>query len=455
MTYSLPRLRILLWLLVGPIACATAAPRGDVAEIEVAELKLATLTVDDGADRALAQLDVNDDGTLNDKDVEVFDALSRAAKDELVRRGLPRDFGLLYPGPENGEVSVFTRVTRQGGAFNLAGLKTERELHELAIEAHWAARQAALGALGTEGASEVHDIGARWFEALGTDSHDPARLCDWLPSIDSQAFDAAKIERVVLMDLDKTVWAGNIIDPFLAVLIEDELVTDHAHPRLKAFLKTIPGIDPAVVDANTPAKNAKLFRKHTIDESLPKEQRISAKDGFFETVALINGLTRAQAAQAAKKAVDEGALGMPGIRQTIFDAGGCSMATLIDQLQTAGFEVYLLSATLDFLAFAAADLLGVPRDKTIGSPLEVKDNRYTGEVVLSTYDIKGSITRAWLPSPPLVVFGDSASSDVPMMLEAYGAAFMMNPGERMKQKDDSLAGGRFIALEWPGEIGGS
>ncbi len=454
MSRSLLRFQFHLWLLAAAVGCASTAASRDVAPIEVSELKLATLTVQDGADRTLQQLDVNGDGTVNGEDVEVFENLSRSAREELARRGLPRDFGVFYPGPENAEVPVFTRVTHRGGEFNVAGLKKESELHELAVESRWAARQAALAALGAKDATRVRDIGAQWFSSLGTDTHDPSDLCDRLLGLDTQAFDDAKIERVVLLDLDKTVWAGNIIDPFLAVLIEDELVTHDAHPRLKAFLKTVPGIDPSVVDANTPAENARLFRKHTIDETLPKEQRISAKDGFFETVALINGLTREEASRAAKKAIDEGALGMRGIRQEIFDADGCSMAMLIDGLQTAGFEVYLLSATLDFLAFAAADVLGVPRDKTIGSPLEVKDDRYTGEVVLSTYGIKGSVTRAWLPSPPLMVFGDSASSDVPMMLEAYGAAFMMNPGERMLQKDAELAGGRFIALEWPGVIGG-
>ncbi|MEO0813174.1 MAG: HAD family hydrolase, partial [Myxococcota bacterium] len=375
-------------------------------------LELSRLEVGDGANRSLAALDVDGSGTVDGTNVEILDGLARAAREELGRRGHSQELGLLYEGPSKDQPSVFSLVNKNAGAFSFAGIKDEERLRELAIESRWAARQAAVAALGdgrVDGdAKQVKDLGARWFAELGSAEHDPSDLCERLSKLDPTAFDAAKIERVALFDLDKTVWNGSIIDPFLAVLIEDELIAEDAHPRLKTFLKTVNGIDPALVDSNSVSQNARLFRKHTLDPELPEEQRISAKDGFFETVALLNGLSRNQASDAAKKAIERGALGMPAIQSQVFDANGCSMASLISGLQSAGFVVYMLSATMDVLAFAAADALGIPRDKTIGSPLETRGDRYTGTVVMSTYGIKGSVTRAWLPSPPLVVFGDSA-----------------------------------------------
>ncbi|MEO1484031.1 MAG: HAD family hydrolase [Myxococcota bacterium] len=409
------------------------------------------LTLNDGADRAIDTLDITGDGAVNELDVSAFESLERAARDELVSRGEPNDISVFYEGP--GQSNVFAGVVHRGDGFDLSGVEGSADLRTVAIEARWAAKQARLTGLKPAGAKTLKDIGARWFEGLGTERAEPASLCEMLSTLDASTFDAAKLERVAVFDLDKTIWKGSIIDPFLSVLIDDALITPVANERLAKFLMTVPGLDPDLVAANDAAANARLLKKHTTDPSLPPEQRISAKDGFFETVALVNGLTRSEATAAARKAIDKGALDTPGMRSLIFDAGGCNSAKLIEQLQTAGFEVYLLSATLDFLAFAAAEALGIPADKTIGSPLEVIDGKYTGNVVLSTYGMKGSIVRAWLPSPPFIVFGDSASSDVPMMRESFGASFMVNPGERMLKKDAELAGGRFLAVDYPGVIG--
>lgn len=445
-------MRLLYVLFVGTAlgACASTPVPSENTPAQVSPQALSKLTLNAGADRSLETLDVTGDAVVDESDVVLFESLERAARDELVSRGEPNDISVFYEGP--GEGDVFAKVLQRGDAFDLSTLKDSHALRALAIEARWAAKQARLASLNPKGAKTLKDIGSQWFGKLGTERAEPGSLCEMLTTLDAATFDAARLERVALFDLDKTIWKGSIIDPFLSVLIDDALVKPVANERLKKFLSAVPGIDPSVVAANDAVANARILKKHTTDSNLPPEQRISAKDGFFETVALVNGLSRSEATAAARKAIDQGALDTPSMRSLIFDAEGCNSAKLIEQLQTAGFEVYLLSATLDFLAFAAADALGIPADKTIGSPLQVVDGKYTGEVVLSTYGIKGTIVRAWLPSPPFIVFGDSASSDVPMMLESFGAAFMVNPGESMLKKD-AEAGGRFLALEYPGVVG--
>ena len=108
--------------------------------------------------------------------------------------------------------------------------------------------------------------------------------------------------------------------------------------------------------------------------------------------------------------------------------------------------MYLLSATLDVLAWEAGKQFKVPRERVLGSLLEVKDGRYTGRVKDSAYYTKGAIVRQWMSAPPMIVFGDSPSSDFSMMLEAAGVSFMVNPRPKFLVLDEADANSRFVAV---------
>ena len=97
-------------------------------------------------------------------------------------------------------------------------------------------------------------------------------------------------------------------------------------------------------------------------------------------------------------------------------------------------------------------MLGIGQEYRLGSILEVADGRYTGQVE-STYMLKGPIVRDWLKAPAYLAFGDSATSDIPFMLDAAGPAFMINPGERFKKKDQDKAKGRLVEVRYSGVEG--
>lgn len=404
--------------------------------------------VESGAARTLRVLDVDSDGRVDSDDVEHFEGVARRAEREnSVPPGLAgaigyeaRDLEVLFAGLFRGERGCDCQLPAD-------------RAHEVAVEARWAAAQAKIARLADGDERRLGDLGARWFPGVGDDDLAPSRLCLLVDNAELESWGDTGLDKIAVFDIDRTLWRGSIIDTYLAVLIEERVLREEANPRLRSFLKTVPGIDPAAVDAADVLENARLFQRYTRDPTLPDESRINAKDGFFETVALMRGVSRDAARRAAELTVTRGAREMPSMGSQFFRSSSCSVPELIDSLRDAGFEIYLLSATLDVLAHATGAALGIGSEYVVGSPLEIAEDRYTGEVVLSTYTRKGQIARAWLPAPPLLVFGDSARSDVPMMLEAVGVSFMINPDEDMLASDAGLADGRFVAVEFDEVVG--
>lgn len=427
------------------LACQSGSPppRSTICEC-AAEREV----VESGAARTLRVLDVDSDGRVDSDDVEHFEGVARRAEREnSVPPGLAgaigyeaRDLEVLFAGLFRGERGCDCQLPAD-------------RAHEVAVEARWAAAQAKIARLADGDERRLGDLGARWFPGVGDDDLAPSRLCLLVDNAELESWGDTGLDKIAVFDIDRTLWRGSIIDTYLAVLIEERVLREEANPRLRSFLKTVPGIDPAAVDAADVLENARLFQRYTRDPTLPDESRINAKDGFFETVALMRGVSRDAARRAAELTVTRGAREMPSMGSQFFRSSSCSVPELIDSLRDAGFEIYLLSATLDVLAHATGAALGIGSEYVVGSPLEIAEDRYTGEVVLSTYTRKGQIARAWLPAPPLLVFGDSARSDVPMMLEAVGVSFMINPDEDMLASDAGLADGRFVAVEFDEVVG--
>ena len=155
---------------------------------------------------------------------------------------------------------------------------------------------------------------------------------------------------------------------------------------------------------------------------------------------MLKGMTPQEAYSVAETAMTRGSNQWGPLEAEFYDdPSGCSMRRIIGQLRSAGFEV-------------AGDLLGISEQKRIGSILEVVDGVYTGKVE-STYMIKGAIVREWLRAPAYLAFGDSATSDLPFMLDAAGPAFMINPGDRFKKKDADKAKGRLVEVRYSGVEG--
>lgn len=410
----------------------------------------------EGGSRALQALDINGDQTLDDADVAIFSQLAHAAHAALGSRVVGVQVKL-YTGADKDQPEVFSLVALDDqGAVDLTGVPPQR-LEELAVEARWAASQLKL--LGAAGVSQPAPGEAfsgtlrRTLLGYRSDRMAPKALCSAVEQLDLAPYQAAGVVPSAILDLDSTVWQGNVTDAFLAALTHSNLPTDEARATLGRLLNTVVGIDGAAVARNTLAQNGQLLLRH-LSKEVPEESRVSAKDGFYTTVTMLKGLSVKQVEELAATAYTKGAGGMPPWSTRVFSSSdGCGMLDLIAALKMKGFRIYLLSATLDPLARMAADVLNVPAALALGSLLQVRDGVYTGEVKDSTYYAKGAIVRQWLPGPPLLAFGDSPRSDFSMLREAATAAFMINARAEFLERDNNEADSRFVEVEFDGIVG--
>lgn len=408
-----------------------------------------------GGNQQLSTLDVSADGRLGREDWAVFDAVHAAAVELAVSRGVSLAHReALYGGPAKDVPSVFSLLAWKDGSIDASQVPKERIL-ELVVESRWMGLQARVGAMATNNGPLDGRVVSGMLQGrvanYNAEGMEPAAICSAFEALPVEDLAAGGIPVTAVFDLDGTVWEGNVMDPFLAALIDLKLPRAEANLQLQAFLKTLDGVDGAAVDGNSVLDNARLFLARATDPSLPKAARVNAKDSFYNIVGLLQGLSPQDARAAARHAYEEGAGAFPAWPGRFFaDSDGCSMRRVVATLQERGVEVYLLSATLDPLALEGGRQLGVPAQRVLGSLLEIKDGRFTGKVRDSTYYTKAPIVRQWLPAPPLLAFGDSPTSDFMMLLEATGAAFMINPRAKLTDRDRAEAGGRMVPVRFEG-----
>jgi len=407
--------------------------------------------------RKLVELDVSGDGVLDSADAAFFAALAGHAVIELNKRheSIEPLHGL-YQGPQEG--SVF-ELLAAGETVDLTGLETSR-LREIAIEARWMGMQVRMAEL-QPGILDDRLFGGVLLSTIPSYNPDTmagTAACTGVDEIDLDAIRKAGITPTAVMDLDSTVWDGNVMDPFLAGLAESDGLTEQGNTELRIYLKTLPEVDAAAVDAASVKENAALLLQRWTSPDVPEELRPSAKDMFYNIVTMMNGMTVTDAQKVARQVYEKGAGPFgPWKLRTFANKGGCGMRDIIARMEDRGIEVYLLSATLDVLAVEGAKGYSIPEARALGSVLEVVDGKYTGKVKDSAYYAKGAITRQWLPAPPLVAFGDSPSSDFTMLQESAGLGFLVNPREKLLAQDQNDAGGRLVALPFDGteaDIGG-
>jgi phosphoserine phosphatase len=423
------------------------------------------LTGPAGGNRPLAELDVTGDGRIDVADCNAFEALAAKARAQLDAAHIdPGAAAGYYQGPLKGQASVFSLI---GPDYDVASVPPAR-LRELYIETRWLAEQARLaaaaladeaptaGAVGSSvtaspgGVLPAGVVGGLLAGAIpGYDAGEmpAAAVCKAAAGIDTGAYKRAGLKPTAVFDVDSTLWEGNGTDVFLAALIALKLPLPGANAGIKAFLKAYPGVDAAQVERNDVIANASLLYQNSADASIPEAERIPAKDSFYAAVGLLAGLTAEQGRGAARFAIEQGTGTLPPWKTRVLAShDGCSMMTIVQRLLNAGVDVYFLSATPDVMVEEAGVLFGIAPGHALGSQLELRDGRFTGKVRDNSYDVKGFITRQWLAAPPVVAFGDSATSDFPMLLEATGAGFMVNARSSFVRRDVEEAGARLVIL---------
>lgn len=399
-----------------------------------------------GGNRPISDLDVSRNGQVDLPDWQAFDGLAAAALARLRALGAdPTVAGGYYQGPAEHDTPALALAPSVSDVSSVP----DGRLRELWVEARWMALQARLVAVASAPLGAV--VGGMLAGSVSGYRSDelPARaVCELALRVDTSAYERAGLTPSAVLDVDSTVWLGNGTDVFMAAIIALGLPRPEANPALKAFLKTVPGVDAAMVERNSVLQNAELLFGRATSHDISEAQRISDKDAFYSLVALLEGVSVADAREAARVAVQQGAHGLPPWKTRVLAEPRCSTAQLVGSLLARGVDVYFLSATPDVMVEAAAELFGLLPGHALGSALEVEGDRYTGRVKDNPYAIKAPVVRQWLPSPPLVAFGDSPTSDFPMLLEATGVGFMINPRPTFLTRDATEAGGRLVSLRF-------
>jgi phosphoserine phosphatase len=432
-------------LLAGAIACARPAQPAPPASAWPLAVAMPE------GNRRVGELDVSGNGRVDAADWDAFDRIASAAKARLEREGIdPSVTAGYYQGPAEGKPVLGLVV----GADDVSAVPRER-LRELFIEAHWLSVQARLAAAAEAPATQtVGGMLARAVPFRGKEAMAPGAVCQLAAGLKLDAYARAGLPATAIYDVDSTVWAGNGTDVFMAALVTLKLLHDEGNDALKAFLVTVPGVDRGAIERGDVHQNAELLYQLAADPGIPEEHRVSNKDSFYTLVGAMRGLTVEEAREAARVAVWQGAHGLPAWKTRILaDHTGCTQMRVVKALLSSGVDVYFLSATPQVMVEAAGELFGLARGHSLGSILEIKDGRYTGLVADNSYSIKGAITRQWLPAPPILAAGDSPTSDFPMLLEATGAGFMINPRPAYFKRNATEAFGRLTALVFDGTEG--
>jgi len=93
--------------------------------------------------------------------------------------------------------------------------------------------------------------------------------------------------------------------------------------------------------------------------------------------------------------------------------------SIVDQHRRQGDQLLIITATNSFVTRPIADLYGI--DALIGTDTEIKDNRFTGEVVGTPSFQHGKVTRLqeWLAHQPLDLkdsyFYSDSHNDIPLL----------------------------------------
>jgi len=439
--------------------------------------RLQAVPLVDGQAFPLSSLDISGNGVIDDADEALFSTLAHAVMASVLPRKIETDplKGALYQGIPRGLESVFSHLTVRSEKLDLSGVPEVR-LRELLIESNWLAKRVHMVVAakhfgqfaqqkrntGQDPSTLKRDAVSTWFTAFmsggtGADSSrriTASEMCSAVRDINVDLFHQYGVTPIALFDLDGTVWAGNIADVFLLQLAMLKLALPARNKELKRFLITKAGQAPALVEANDVSTNAVLLHRLATDKTVPQEQRVSPRDSFYQLVALLQGLDENTVSKAAASLFRTPVGDYPAWLDLLFvdSQGSCGMAELIALSKQRGIVPYFLSATLHPIAVEAARFLNIDPHHVIGSRLEVKNGIYTGQVETSTYAIKAPIVRQWLPNPPLIVFGDSPTSDFPMLLDAAAGAYMLNPRPSFIKRDIDDAAGLLTEL-WYFETG--
>lgn len=130
------------------------------------------------------------------------------------------------------------------------------------------------------------------------------------------------------------------------------------------------------------------------------------------------------------------------------------MKAFIANLKEYGFEVWILSASPEFLYQKfVADELGIPENYIIGVKSVVKDGKTTGEIIppIPQDDGKAHTIETYIKTRPLIVGGNSRG-DMDMINESFGLKIIVNPDDvTVRGAEDGPMSGHTVKSYWEKE----
>ena len=130
------------------------------------------------------------------------------------------------------------------------------------------------------------------------------------------------------------------------------------------------------------------------------------------------------------------------------------MKALIANLKEYGFEVWILTASPEFLyqKFVAEEL-GISNVNILGAKCVVKDGKTTGEIIppIPQDDGKAHTIETFIKARPLIVGGNSRG-DMDMLNESFGLKIVVNPDDlSVRGAEDGPMSGHTVKSYWEKE----
>ena len=249
----------------------------------------------------------------------------------------------------------------------------------------------------------------------------PAELVAALRRIDVGPLVRAGIKPTAVLDFDNTLAAGDVLTEFADALSAKAVFPDANADALADILARGTAQKPSDFDGKSSNAIMELASRKF------HEGELAPPVFFFMVLAAIRGMRIDELTAHAEQLFAHGAPGKPPYKTRFFDKDGAGSAAIAAALRERGVEPHIITLGLGFVAKVGARYLGIKAEHVHGYELEVIDGRITGRAVDVKLYGKHVACDTYVSRVPLFAFGDSKSTDTPMLARATARAFVVDP----------------------------
>lgn len=233
---------------------------------------------------------------------------------------------------------------------------------------------------------------------------------------------AGGAKAVAAFDLDGTVFKGNIVPAFARLLAHEGGFTPVAGAVFDDALRArgVAAAALAPLDANGKAR----LVLDMMEDAPGVAAAVSDGDFFYLMERALAGQRRSDLVATAQRLVNHGGGGVPAWHTQVHASGGRSMADVVHAARERGLEPIAITLGFDWLAEAAAPLVGIHPSRVFASQSVVSGGVLTGATLVQLD--KATTLQRVLGGAPMVSFGDSLP-DAAMFRMSKLLGFAVNP----------------------------